>query len=95
MEILEEFRRERIDELATILQKLWRGYYTRQKWTKLHKSQVVISSCWKQWKDKTQIDEMKQRRIEDSAAFVIQKALKMWQVNFFILLAGIQNQRVV
>lgn len=95
MEILEEFRRERTDELATIIQKLWRGYYTRQKWTKLHKSQVVISSCWKQWKDKTHIDEMKQRRIEDSAAFVIQKALKMWQVIFLILSAGIQNLCVV
>ena len=82
MEILEEFRRERMDELATILQKLWRGHYTRQKWNKLHKSQRVISSCWKQWKDKSHIDEMKQRRLEDGAAFVIQKVLKVWQVRF-------------
>ena len=83
MEILEEFRRERIDELATMIQKLWRGYFTRQKWNKLHKSQMVISTCWKQWKDKTHIDEMKQLRQEDAAAFVIQKALKKWQVNSF------------
>ena len=82
MEILEEFRRERMDELATIIQKLWRGHHTRQKWNKLHKSQIVISSCWKQWKDKSHIDEMKQRRLEDGAAFVIQRVLKAWQVRF-------------
>ena len=80
MEILEEFRRERIDELTTMIQKLWRGYHTRQKWDKLHKSQVVISSCWKQWKDKTHIDEMKQKRQEDAASYIILRALKSWQV---------------
>lgn len=80
MEILEEFRRERIDELATMVQKLWRGYHTRQKWDKLHKSQMVISTCWKQWKGKTHVDEMRQARIENAASFVIQKALKSWQV---------------
>ena len=81
MEVLEEFRRERIDELATMIQKLWRGHHTREKWNKLHKSQMVISNCWKQWKDKSHIEEERQRRLENEAAFVIQKTLKSWQVN--------------
>ena len=80
MEILEEFRRERLDELATIIQKLWRGYHTRQKWVKLHKSQIVISTCWKQWKDKSHVEEMKQTRVQNGAAFVIQRVLKTWLV---------------
>merc|ERR1719189_2095498 len=85
VEILEEMRRERIDELATLIQKIFRGYYTRQKWTKLHKSQMVISTCWKQWKDKTHVDEMRQARIENAASFVIQKALKLWQRRRYLL----------
>jgi len=80
MEVLEEFRRERLDELVTNIQKLWRGFNTRHKWSKLHNSQIVISSCWKRWKDKSHIDEMKQRRREHWATLIIQKNMKSWQV---------------
>ena len=80
--MLEEFRRERLDELATIIQKLWRGHNPRQRWCKLHDSQIVISKSWKKWKDKAHIDEMQQRRIEDQAAFIIQRYFKTWLVSF-------------
>merc|ERR1719210_731981 len=63
-EILEEFRREKLDELATKIQTLWRGVVTRHKWEKMKASQMVISSCWKRWKDRSHIDEIKQRRHE-------------------------------
>ncbi len=41
-EILEELRRERIDELATLIQKTYRGHVNRQKWHRLRGSQVRI-----------------------------------------------------
>jgi myosin-1 len=37
---LEEWRRERIDELVTLIQKIWRGWHARQNWVKLRDSQV-------------------------------------------------------
>ena len=85
LEILEEMRRERIDELATLIQKIYRGHLTRLKFQKLRESQVVISTCWKRWKDKSHISESKQRRQEDWATLIIQKFFRLWQVCLFFL----------
>ena len=84
LEILEEMRRERIDELATLIQKIYRGHLTRLKFQKLRESQVVISTCWKRWKDKSHISESKQRRQEDWATLIIQKFFRLWQVCLFV-----------
>ena len=73
-------RRERIDELATLIQKIFRGYMSRLKWQKLRESQVVISTCWKRWKDKSHISESKQRRQEEWATLVVQKYFRLLQV---------------
>ena len=86
LEILEEMRRERIDELATLIQKIYRGHLTRLKFQKLRESQVVISTCWKRWKDKSHISESKQRRQENWATLIIQKFFRLWQVCLFIVL---------
>ena len=86
LEILEEMRRERIDELATLIQKIYRGHLTRLKFQKLRESQVVISTCWKRWKDKSHISESKQRRQEDWATLIIQKFFRLWQVCLFVFL---------
>ena len=80
-EILEEFRREKLDELATKIQTLWRGFSTRLKWEKLKASQIVISTCWKRWKDRSHIDEIKQQRQEQWAAVTIQRAVRSWNVS--------------
>ena len=80
-EMLEEFRREKLDELVVMIQKLWRGFSARREWSKLHNSQIVISSCWKRWKDKSHIDEVKQQRQEHWAATVIQTAVRHWIVS--------------
>ena len=84
LEILEEMRRERIDELATLIQKIYRGHLTRLKFQKLRESQVVISTCWKRWKDKSHISESKQRRQENWATLIIQKFFRLWQVCLFV-----------
>ena len=77
-------RRERIDELATLIQKIYRGHLTRLKFQKLRESQVVISTCWKRWKDKSHISESKQRRQENWATLIIQKFFRLWQVCLFV-----------
>lgn len=47
VEVLEELRRARVDDLATLIQKTYRGFSARQKITRLRDSQVVISTYYK------------------------------------------------
>ena len=77
---MDEFRLERLEELATLIQKCYRGYKARVNWTKLKVSQRVISTYWKKWKDKSNISEMKQRKQQEWAAITIQRYYMEWQV---------------
>ncbi|KAL1132716.1 hypothetical protein AAG570_010668 [Ranatra chinensis] len=48
---LEEFRRERLEDLATLLQKMWRGYRERKLFLKKKRSQIIIASAWRSWRE--------------------------------------------
>jgi len=78
---LEDWRRDRLDELATLIQKIWRGWKARQNWNKLRDSQIVICTYWKRWKDKSHITELKQRRKQEWAVVIIQKHYRRWQIS--------------
>ena len=78
--MLEEARREKIDDLATLIQKTFRGHANRTKWSRLKDSTMVISTYWKRWKDKSNILELKQRRKEEWAVLIIQKFYRAWLV---------------
>jgi myosin-1 len=75
--MLEEVRRARLDDLATLIQKTYRGFCNRRKWRKLRDSQAVISHCYKRWKDKSNIVELQIRKKQDDAARVIQSFYRM------------------
>ena len=47
---LEEYRRERLDELATLIQKTWRGWRQHRLFEAMRKSQIIIASNWRTWK---------------------------------------------
>jgi myosin heavy subunit len=47
---LEEFRRERLEDLAVLLQKMWRGYRQRREFLLKKHSQVIIASAWRSWR---------------------------------------------
>jgi hypothetical protein len=42
--------------------------------------QIVISTYWKRWKDKSHITELKQRRKQEWAVVIVQKHYRRWQV---------------
>ena len=80
VEILEELRRARVDDLATLIQKTYRGFSARQKMTRLRDSQVVISTYYKRWKEKSHITDLKERRKAEWAAILIQRTIRAWLV---------------
>ena len=77
---LEEWRRDRVEELVTIIQKVYRGWRARKSWNQLRESQIVICTYWKRWKDKSHITELKVRRKQEWAVIIIQKHYRRWQV---------------
>ncbi|XP_039290294.1 unconventional myosin-Ia isoform X3 [Nilaparvata lugens] len=48
---LEEFRRERLEDLATQLQKMWRGYRQRKDFLRKKRSQIIIAAAWRSWRE--------------------------------------------
>ena len=80
VEILEELRRARVDDLATLIQKTYRGFSARQNMTRLRDSQVVISTYYKRWKEKSHITDLKERRKAEWAAILIQRTIRAWLV---------------
>ncbi|XP_045110459.1 unconventional myosin-Ia-like isoform X3 [Portunus trituberculatus] len=71
---LEEYRRERFEDLAILVQKTYRGWRDRRHYRALRAAQLTIATCWRSWKAKQQNpEEQKEKRI----------ALKGW--NFFIV----------
>ncbi|CAB3380151.1 Hypothetical predicted protein [Cloeon dipterum] len=48
---LEEFRRQRLEDLAALVQKMWRGYRCRQRYILMRQSQIVIASAWRSWRE--------------------------------------------
>ena len=86
---LEEWRRDRLEELVVLIQKIWRGWHARQNWVKLRDSQIVISTYWKRWKDKSHITELKMRRKQEWAVVIVQKHYRRWQVQLFVHLVHI------
>lgn len=47
---LNEFRNLRLNSLATLIQKTFRRYSQRIHFTKMKRSQMIISSAWRTWR---------------------------------------------
>lgn len=47
---LEDFRKLRLDYLATFIQKTFRCYSIRKLYLKMKRSQIIISSAWRTWR---------------------------------------------
>nr|XP_018907050.1 PREDICTED: unconventional myosin-Ia isoform X2 [Bemisia tabaci] len=82
---LEEFRRQRLEELAILVQKVWRGYHQRRNFLCMKRSQIIIASAWKSWRAKEEYRIMKKRKQMEWAVNVIQRHYIRWKRLQFLL----------
>ncbi|XP_066902706.1 unconventional myosin-Ib isoform X2 [Halyomorpha halys] len=82
---LEEFRRERLEDLATLMQKTWRGYRERKVFLKKKESQIIIASAWRSWRAREEYRILKRRKLVDWAVRVIQRHFIRWKRKMFLL----------
>lgn len=47
---LEDFRKNRLHDLALLVQKCWRGHRQKTRYRKLRNSQMIIASAWRSWR---------------------------------------------
>ncbi|KAL1422174.1 hypothetical protein MTO96_022386 [Rhipicephalus appendiculatus] len=78
---LEEFRRERLSELAVLIQKTWRGYVMRERFLRMRESQVILSSNYKCWKTREEFHGVRQARKRECAARVLGRSYRLYKVS--------------
>ncbi|CAB3388404.1 Hypothetical predicted protein [Cloeon dipterum] len=81
---LEEFRRQRLEDLAALVQKMWRGYRCRQRYILMRQSQIVIASAWRSWRAREEYRELKRRKQIEWAVQVIQTHYLQWRRRQFL-----------
>lgn len=94
---LEEFRRERLNELAILIQKTWRGFVMREKFLRMRESQVILSSNYKCWKARQEFERRKnfvtreqfhgvrQAKRRDWAARVLGRSYRLYKRRRYLL----------
>ncbi|CAG7721716.1 unnamed protein product [Allacma fusca] len=82
---LEEFRRERMDDLALLVQKTWRGWREVVRLQKLKQSQVILARGWRQCLLRRQRLHVAQRKRTRWAVAVIENCYIHWKRKLFLL----------
>ncbi|KAJ9580439.1 hypothetical protein L9F63_024375, partial [Diploptera punctata] len=81
---LEEFRRERLEDLAVLLQKVWRGYRQRKEFLLMKRSQIIIASAWRSWRAREEYRILKRRKQVEWAVNIIQRHYIRWKRRQFL-----------
>ncbi|KAH6930555.1 hypothetical protein HPB50_014721 [Hyalomma asiaticum] len=82
---LEEFRRERLNELAVLIQKTWRGFVMRERFLRMRDSQVILSSNYKCWKTREEFHGVRQARKRECAARVLGRSYRLYKRRRYLL----------
>ncbi|XP_066996441.1 unconventional myosin-Ia [Anabrus simplex] len=82
---LEEFRRVRLEDLAVLLQKVWRGYRERKAFLLKKRSQIIIASAWRSWRAREEYRILKHRKQVEWAVAIIQRHFIHWKRRQFLL----------
>ncbi|XP_053311684.1 unconventional myosin-Ia isoform X2 [Spea bombifrons] len=71
---LEERRRMRLGELATLLQKTYRGWRCREQYKKIRKSQIIIAAFYRGYSQKKKFQNIK------FSTLIVQAFVRGWKV---------------
>uniref|UniRef100_A0A452IVA9 Unconventional myosin-Ib n=1 Tax=Gopherus agassizii TaxID=38772 RepID=A0A452IVA9_9SAUR len=71
---LEDLRKQRLEDLATLIQKIYRGWKCRTHFLLMKRSQIVIASWYRRY-----AQQKKYQRIK-SSAIVVQSYIRGWKV---------------
>ncbi|XP_050303869.1 unconventional myosin-Ib [Anthonomus grandis grandis] len=82
---LEDFRRNRLQDLALLIQKTWRGHVLKKRYRKMRDSQMIIASAWRSWRAREEYRILKHRKQVEWAARVIQRHYIQWKRRQYIL----------
>ncbi|CAG0889537.1 unnamed protein product [Darwinula stevensoni] len=82
---LEEFRSERMYDLATVIQKVWRGWRHRNWLRQARWSQTVIARAWRKWRRRRRMREVHWRHRAQWAAVAIQRCYFSWKKRQWLL----------
>uniref|UniRef100_A0A8D0F4Q9 Myosin IB n=1 Tax=Strix occidentalis caurina TaxID=311401 RepID=A0A8D0F4Q9_STROC len=69
---LEDQRKQRLEDLATLIEKIYRGWKCRTRFLLMKRSQIVIASWYRRYKIK-------------SSAIIVQSYIRGWKVSFLLL----------
>ncbi|KAG8452470.1 hypothetical protein GDO86_004309 [Hymenochirus boettgeri] len=75
---LEERRRHRLDELATIIQKIYRGWQCRIQYLNMRKSQILISAVYRGFAQKKKYQKIK------FSALLLQAYVRGWKARVIL-----------
>uniref|UniRef100_A0A8B9TGC9 Myosin IB n=1 Tax=Anas platyrhynchos TaxID=8839 RepID=A0A8B9TGC9_ANAPL len=69
---LEDLRKQRLEDLATLIEKIYRGWKCRTRFLLMKKSQIVIAAWYRRYKIK-------------SSAIIVQSYIRGWKVSSLLL----------
>uniref|UniRef100_A0A7M4EX73 Unconventional myosin-Ib n=1 Tax=Crocodylus porosus TaxID=8502 RepID=A0A7M4EX73_CROPO len=72
---LEDLRKQRLEDLATLIQKIYRGWKCRTHFLLMKKSQIVIASWYRRYAQQKKYQKIK------SSAIVVQSYIRGWKVS--------------
>ncbi|XP_053129738.1 unconventional myosin-Ib isoform X3 [Hemicordylus capensis] len=70
---LEDLRKQRLEDLATLIQKIYRGWKCRTHFLLMKKSQIVISAWYRRYAQQKKYQQIK------SSAIVVQSYIRGWK----------------
>uniref|UniRef100_A0A8D2IXI4 Unconventional myosin-Ib n=1 Tax=Varanus komodoensis TaxID=61221 RepID=A0A8D2IXI4_VARKO len=72
---LEDLRKQRLEDLATLIQKIYRGWKCRTRFLLMKKSQIVISAWYRRYAQQKKYQQIK------SSAIIVQSYIRGWKVS--------------
>ncbi|XP_058119274.1 unconventional myosin-Ib [Anopheles ziemanni] len=82
---LDEFRKVRLNELAVLIQKMYRCYTKRKRFMALRRSQLIIASYWRVWREREKIRIVEFRKQAQWAVQVIGRFFVLLKTREFLL----------